>query len=172
MRVLHVALVVTLGISSSAIADIKQPESKKCGAVSAREMLPFQLLMDAPTGAEIESVSHPKFQSSRLITQDFHWDVRIWAPKKEELDFAKAKRSVIAGSKKDGSKLTWKAAGKTADGYRMLYATEEKDGSVVYVQVYLRTIQKKKWLCTGVSEWAESHECLAQACESLHPAGG
>jgi len=172
MRILHVALVISFGISASAIADTKPQAPKKCGAISARAMVPFELLMDAPTDAEIESVSTPKYQSSRLITNDFHWDVRIWVPKKDELDFAKAKQSVIADSKKAGSTLTWKAAGKTADGYRMLYATQETDGSVVYSQVYLRTLQKKKWLCTGVSEWSESHDCLAQACESLRPAGG
>lgn len=167
MGALRLALVVSLGLSSSALA-----ESKKCGTLSARAMVPFELLMDAPTDAEIESANRPKYQSSRLITPDFHWDVRIWVPKKDELDFAKAKQGVIASSKKAGSKLTWKAAGKTADGYRLLYSTGEKDGSVVYSQVYLRTIQKKKWLCTGVSEQADSHECLAQACESLRHAGG
>jgi hypothetical protein len=171
MRARHVALVVSLGISSSAIADTKPAATKKCGDVSGHAMLPFELLMDAPTDAEIESASRPTYQSSRLLTEDFRWDVRIWAPKKEELDFAKARQAVIASSKKAGSKLTWKTAGKTADGYRLLYATEEKDGSVVYSQVYLRTIQKKKWLCTGVSEWADSHDCLARACESLRAAG-
>ncbi len=162
-------MVLVLGGNAALAETYKMSKSAggTCGDITVRAMLPLNMVMDAPADATVEDMSVDKAPGSRLFSEDYKWAVRVIAATKRDLDFAKAKKEVIARAKKSGNKLAWKASGRTADGYRLLYTTTEKDGTTSYTTIYLRTLEKKKWVCWNDSEWADSHECVAKACESL-----
>jgi hypothetical protein len=166
---LSVSLVVLGVLIGPAHADgykMKKYPDNPCGNIRARAMAPLELLVDAPSEAVVEDMSVDKEPGAKLTTDDYRWSLRVIAASKKDLDFATAKKAVIDSAKKSRLKLTWKTAERTTDGYRLLYS--EKSGSETdYTTVYLRTIQKQKWVCWNSSSWPEGHACIAKACESL-----
>lgn len=162
--------ILILGVLAGSVhADgykMKKYPDNKCGNIRPRAMVPLELLVDAPSEATVEDMSSDNQPGAKLTTDDYRWSLRVIAASKRDLDFATAKNEVTAQAKKHRIKLTWKAAEKTADGYRLLYSTKDESG-VDYTTVYLRTIQKQKWVCWSSSHWADGHACIAKACESL-----
>jgi hypothetical protein len=167
-----VSIVVLVSLGGLAHADgykMQKYPDNKCGNIRARALAPLELLMDAPSEATVEDRSVKGTPGAFLGTEDFHWAVRVIAASKKDLDFAKAKKLVIDQAKKAKTELVWKTAEKTADGYRLLYSEKDKaSDEVEYTTLYLRTVGKKKWVCWSFSTWADTHECISKACESLH----
>ena len=166
-------ILVTIAVLSSvAAADgykMEKPKGGKCGVLRPRAMLPFELLVDGPDEGKVEDMSSSKTdQVSALKTDDFHWGLRVYPAEKRDLDFAGAKKKIEADAKKYKHPVTWKTSEKTADGYRLLFSeAEEEPARTEYNVIYLRTVGKQKLICYNNSEWADSFECTAKACESL-----
>ena len=141
-----------------------------CGVSTKRVMAPFDLVMDAADSTVVEDVSGKgDDQVSKLTTENFDWQIRVYKAEKADLDFTKAKNRVVEGAKKSKSKLTWKTSEKTPDGFRLLWMEDDSLLGKQYSVFYLRTINKKQYVCWNMSGWADSYDCIAKACESLRP---